>query len=412
MILTGRRLKIASGEADLPDWKVKQYRDDWAARGYDLPEWSPRGIVRHHNRRNVGAGVGTELEKLIGWIVNVDSGDKKGGCGSCKTLRNLLNRRPIEWSKKNTNWIVEQLVGRREQLADSLKIPRAVLGSVFGERACRLGAKGLVSLAIKNAEREPKRQRNARQKRRKIMPPAGSPTIASGPPPLTNPRLTLMFHCYPAFGWQYHAERLQAIIPAFDRLLLGVATDETTASVDEVRAAFGDRWEIFETDNVRGKTGLREVATYQLMLPTLAHETQDVCFCAHGKGAQQHTQDSDAVAWWIDAMYRTVLENRDGVIEALQTKWIAGSFRRPGRHLGTRHRWHYSGTYYAFRSMILSQGVPKYQQRWWGTESWPGDHFPLSASACLFGDDAGTLYKVDEQPRAEFEHWKAAHDTA
>jgi hypothetical protein len=147
------------------------------------------------------------------------------------------------------------------------------------------------------------------------------------------------------------------------------------------------------------------------MLPELPRGQNDITLCLHGKGSQPHTKN-DAIGWWIDAMYETVAYNLDGVIEEMANgAAIVGSFRRHGRFLGTKHNWHYTGTYYAFRNAIaFSNGVPTYRQIWWGTESWSGDHFPISSSACLFGDRANDLYKIDQQPRRELEQWRLSHD--
>jgi hypothetical protein len=78
-----------------------------------------------------------------------------------------------------------------------------------------------------------------------------------------------------------------------------------------------------------------------------------VTFCAHGKGVQGHNVNSEPVTWWTDAMYDTILHNIDGVINEMRNgAAIVGSFRRHGSQLGTTHRWHYSGTFYAFRNAI------------------------------------------------------------
>jgi hypothetical protein len=238
------------------------------------------------------------------------------------------------------------------------------------------------------------------------------PTTPIQPVPFTgDPRLTLMFHVWPhGDSWRRHIEKLEPVLHRFDHLLLGVATDVSTATLEETVAAFGDRWEVTHVvNNPEKRHGLREVATYQQMIKTLGRGVNDVTFCAHGKGAQVHNVNSEPVTWWTDAMYDTILYNIDGVINEMRNgASIVGSFRRHGRQLGTTHRWHYSGTFYAFRNAtILSNGVPQYRQNWWGTESWPGDHFPLSHSACIFGDQVGDMYKANQQPRAAFEQWKA-----
>lgn len=247
-----------------------------------------------------------------------------------------------------------------------------------------------------------------------------SPLIPGKPLPFTcQPSVTLMFHVYPkGESWKRHIDKLAPVLPRCDRLLLGVATDKTTYSLSETVALFGDRWEVFHAENRstgHGKGGLREVATYKQMLSTLPKGQNDITLCLHGKGSQGHTLNT-TIEWWVDAMYQTVAYNLHGVVREMENgAAIVGSFRRKGTQLGTHHRWHYSGTYYAFRNAIVfSNGVPSYREIWWGTESWPGDHFPLSASSCIFGDNAGDLYKPENQPRAELDSWikdKCNNDT-
>jgi hypothetical protein len=224
-----------------------------------------------------------------------------------------------------------------------------------------------------------------------------------------------MFHVWPrGDGWRRHVEKLQPVIDRFDRKLLGIAVDSTTATAAEVAEAFGDGWEIVEVENNPDpRRGLREVETYQLMLPMLETGVNDITVCAHAKGVQDHTAGSEPITWWTDAMYETVIYNLNGVVGAIRGgAAVVGSFRRHGSDLGVRHHYHFSGTFYAFRSCIaMNNGLPTYRRMWWGTESWPGDYFPLSASHCLFGDRIGDPYKIEEQPRAALEEWKAKRGT-
>jgi hypothetical protein len=221
-----------------------------------------------------------------------------------------------------------------------------------------------------------------------------------------------MFHVWPhGDSWKRHIDKLEPVLHRFDRLLLGVATDVSTSTLEETSAAFGDRWEVTHVvNNLEKRTGLREVATYRPMIETLAHGVNDVTFCAHGKGVQGHNVSSEPVTWWTDAMYDTILHNIDGVLEEMRNgAAIVGSFRRHGSQLGTTHRWHYSGTFYAFRNAITFSATACHStdKTGGGLNRWPGDHFPLSHSACIFGDQVGDMYKANQQPRAAFEQWKA-----
>jgi len=238
--------------------------------------------------------------------------------------------------------------------------------------------------------------------------------IPTDPIPFTDtPSLTLMFHVWPfGDGWKRHVEKLAPVVDQFERKLLGIAVDSSTASAAEVEAAFGPNWEVTEVVNNPSKRhGLREVATYQKMMPLLSSGVNDVTFCGHGKGAQAHTAGAEPITWWTDAMYETILYNTSGVLDAMRNgASIVGSLRRHGNQLGTPFKWHYSGSFYAFRNVTaFSNGVPDHQQTWWGTESWPGDHFPLAASHCMFGDNINDLYKPEQQPRAELTEWREQH---
>lgn len=275
---------------------------------------------------------------------------------------------------------------------------------------------GWIDEAIESSKAIEQPKKKGRSSKRRVVRVHNSPTIPSDPLPFTqSPSITLMFHVWPhGDAWKRHLEKLAPILPWCDRLMLGVATDKSTYSLSETVAMFGDKWEVFHAENKPsgfGKTGLREVATYNQMLPELPRGQNDITLCLHGKGSQGHTQN-DVITWWIDAMYETVAYNIEGIVNEMENgAAIVGSFRRKGRQLGTQHKWHFTGTYYAFRNAIaFSNGVPTYRQIWWGTESWPGDHFPMKSSSCLFGDNAGDLYKLSQQPRKELEAWKAERE--
>lgn len=169
---------------------------------------------------------------------------------------------------------------------------------------------------------------------------------------------------------------------------------------------FGSNWEYLEVCNVES---LREVVTYRKMFPMVAStDPNDVTFCLHGKGAQPHVAESEPVSWWIDAMYETVVFNMKEVTRSMEEgASVVGSFRRHGRMLGTLYHWHFSGAFFAIRNArAFRDGVPALRSRWFGLESWPGEHFPLSHSACLFADHVGSLYRIEQQPRAELVQWQ------
>lgn len=376
-----------------------------------------RNRIKPEPGRDHGEMVGTVLARAIGWIKDIKGTSK---CG-CANLQAQMDKQGAEWCERNMDVIVAKMMVNADQLLEHTKFARAVVSSSVGRAACKVAAKMLVQRAIKVGREEAQKRlkkRAPREKpaRGKTVRLAGTPKIPRDPIPFTGPPvLHLMFHVWPrGDAWRLHIEKLAPYLHLFETRNLGVAVDHKTASADETLAAFGPGWEATVVENKvarRGNRGLREVATYQHMLPSLPRGENDVTFCLHGKGVQKHNVGSDAVAWWTNAMYETVLFNHEEVIERMRGgAAIVGSFRRRGPMLRTRHKWHYSGTFYAFRNVIaFNNGVPEYRQRWWGTESWPGDHFPMSSSACIFGDNVGDLYNVDQQPRAELEKWRARH---
>jgi len=356
---------------------------------------------------------GTFLAATITWLTGIEGSTS---CG-CKNLAKEMNQKGPDWCEQNLEYLVGKLMGKRDMLAEVTGVPASVMNSVFADRWLKVGARLLLWNAIRKDRAETAALRAkvsdvvALPMRRSALH-VNSPIIPRTPIPFTaQPVTTLVFHVWPhGDGWRRHLEKLAPIVDSFDRKILGVAYDHTTATVAEVVEAFGCDWEVVEVENnLDTRTGLREVATYQKIFPMLPTGVNDVTFCAHAKGAQKHTARSEPVTWWTDAMYDTILYNRSGVIDAMDNgAGIVGSFRRHGNQLGVRHRWHYSGTFYAIRNHIaFNSGVPAFQQRWWGTESWPGDHFPLESSHCIFADNSGDLYSVAQQPRLELEQWKA-----
>lgn len=398
-LLSGRSGSFTASQLDA-------VREIAASKKLELPDREFEGGSHRHRSFKAGRPgtlLASKIEALTKYIPGL-----KGGCARCKNLMEQMDRQGWRWCKENRNNLIQQIVNNA---ANAHKWIPASLASLvtdtdkFRDRVAAVLDEAISESAKKTLSSILQSPSNSRQAL------LNSPTIPTEVIPFTeSPRLTLMFHVWPhGDGWKRHVEKLQPVLHRFDRLILGVATDESTATVDEVWEAFGERWEIVAVENDPSpKTGLREVATYREILSTLPNGVNDITFCAHAKGAQSHTAASEPVTWWTDAMYEAILYNVDGVIDEIRNgAAIVGSFRRHGKYLGTKYKWHYSGTFYAFRNAIaFSNGVPSYRSRWWGTESWPGDHFPIESSACIFGDRSNDLYKRDQQPRTELEQWK------
>ena len=378
------------------------------------PEYkAKKAIKRERVARLRSSKPGSELAKSLAWVETIKP--KNATCQCNNLAREMDNDGVATCQQRRDDYYLPKMLENKSAITDAMKAEGGLLGvagfvgGLIPDAVALPWLRGKFDAACEAAKPKP-RPRPARAVSDLV---ANSPTFPAEPVAfIGRPRLTLLFHVWPhGDGWRRHIGKLQPILHKFDRLILGIATDRTTATVDEVRAAFGDRWEVVTAENDPSKkTGLREVATYRQMLPMLSGDVNDVTFCAHAKGVQSHTVSSEPVTWWTDAMYETILYNIDGVIDEMRHgASIVGSFRRHGKQLGTKHRWHYSGTFYAFRNVVaFSNGNPSFRSHWWGTESWPGDHFPLEQSACIFGDNIDHLYHKHKQPRAELEQWKAS----
>jgi len=251
--------------------------------------------------------------------------------------------------------------------------------------------------------------------RRSVYDPIAEASVPIDSFPFTSkPHATLLFHCYPTGAWTKHVDMMKKYAKGYDRKIMGIALGSNTASAEEVMEAFGDGWEYIKVQN---DPSLREVATYRKMFDMVnTSDTSSVIVCAHGKCAQSHTVENPVTWWWTEAMYETVVGNLLGIIKAMEDGYtIAGSFRRFGRHFGCRYRYHFSGTFYAFRASKyfgLTPGKsPNLRSQWWGTESMPGDLIQAKDSYCLFGDKIGNLYNEKEQPREALNAWKEQNAT-
>jgi hypothetical protein len=145
-----------------------------------------------------------------------------------------------------------------------------------------------------------------------------------------------------------------------------------------------------------------EVATAEYAFPKLRETGDSITLYAHAKGIRSHTRSSQAVRLWTEMMYETVTFNHDETIRRMTEGYdIVGSFRTFGfRPLVPRHQWHYSGTFWNVRTQSLFDAggnLKPFQQRYGGTEAWPGDHLPSWKAHCVFEDNAPWLRQYDER---------------
>lgn len=334
-------------------------------------------------------------------------------CGSCKAYLLSLNRT----STHDHAAIVQKL------FAEISWPPhwRATHGDKEGQRKriAEIVSGVLASATTACPTPRPQRQQGPQRPPRKTVDRKSIPAVSRQPlaqivprPFTAKPRLTLLFHCWPnGDSWMRHVDYLRPVSGVFDRKIMGVATGPGTATMAEVRAAFGDSWEYLEVTN--DKT-LREVLTYRTMLEMVrSADENDVTFCLHSKGAQSHTAASRQIQWWTEAMYSTVAHNWQGVLSKMEQGYpVAGSFLRVGKHLQTRYGWHFSGTFYAFRNAVAFQkGVPGFASNFYGTESWVGHHFARHEAACMFAENCGDIYKENPQLELELNEWRRLNET-
>jgi hypothetical protein len=162
---------------------------------------------------------------------------------------------------------------------------------------------------------------------------------------------------------------------------------------------------------------LREVVTWRPMLEALgitSMGSREVVFSAHAKGVR-HTVREDHIEAWARLMYRSCLDNFAAVEPLLLSHVFAGSFKRynnfrtPGNHV-----WHYSGTFYWWRpAEVAKRNWQKVDNKFYGTESWPGHQAARDEAACLFLDDCADLYdreywRAEVWPRWSESSWAAA----
>lgn len=360
------------------------------------------GVIASPNVRarasKAGVGVGSVMARKIKWLTGITA--ENATC-NCAVLRDQMDMMGTDWCANNADMIVAKVIANAKS-RESTSIIETVAGMAISTSIGRGVAENAVRKLLHSAIQEVDSRAD------------GSRIPRSGPPPqprpfTSDPSLTLLFHVYPTSAdvLEKHRQWLEPVLPRFQRRILGVAVGEDTMTAEQAANAIGGEWEVVPVSN---NPRLREVKTYKRMMQMLDYSDPNaVTFCAHGKGAQKHTSHSEPVNWWTEAMYRTVLHNIDEVLQQMeQGYYITGSFRRLGRHLGVRHRYHYSGTFYAFRNVLVNGLQDRIRSVWWGTESWPGDCISFSHSACLFGDDCGNLYYEDSQPRNELREWLRA----
>ncbi len=227
-------------------------------------------------------------------------------------------------------------------------------------------------------------------------------------------RRNLLYHIWPVSQndhWRWNVDQLRRRIDQFDGVRsIGVALDEKTVSIEDVKAAFEgtriDHW-ILRKNNPQ----MREGTTFLKLMDTIPDDDSVTCY-AHAKGVR-HEAGSLTTAW-AEMLYRTTFDHWPRVAAALETFPIVGTFKRIGQfRLPGNHCWHYSGTFFWFsnRETFRRPAWRTIHNKFFAcVEAWPANVYRPEEAGCLFGDNAGDLYRPAEIERqlAALVEWEAA----
>lgn len=418
---TNRQVQICKGTSGLKPQSVRSWMIKWGEE--TLPEARANNPAAEKVRiksssiviQSFQRGVGRCLEDRIEGLAKVKTGK---GCGCKKLARDMDKWGPEKCDEEQREFIVAHLVDNAPMLAEAIRTAgrfgSSILSRIVESEIARpmliKGAHILLTQAIEEAREERKIAIDA--KRGKVVQPK---------PPLLfteKPTANLVSHMYLRGDWRYHVERISQIEESFERIVVGVVTGKATEPKEYFKKCLSKHAKDltkYELHYFPNDKNLREVVSYPTLLACVATTDRNhVTFCHHSKGSQPHTLGEESpVRWWTDAMYTTLMENQEEVFKRLEEGYTAiGSFQRVGTFLGPRFKHHYSGTFFALRNArAFINGVPKFRKRWFGTESYCGDHWPVEYTDCIFGKHVGNLYDVENQPRLELEDWKLKHQT-
>lgn len=209
----------------------------------------------------------------------------------------------------------------------------------------------------------------------------------------------LLFHIYPVKGsnWRDQVDELVGRRHIFNgKVLVGIVTDDSTDSPDEVVSRFSGMITSYRVNpNVR-KHG--EGVSFSWMLEAVqSMDPNEISFYCHAKGVTDGygKASRENVHQWTNTMREICLDQMDVVESEIQRKGCVGAFRRLQR-MG-HAKWYYSGSFFWFRHWWVFQRnwgyIPK---KFTGVESWPGMMFDKDEASVIGVDDVGSLYSVRE----------------
>jgi hypothetical protein len=414
----GRSAAICNGTSDLTLHETNKYRAVWGLSEIPESEWTGAKKEHSSNKPKVTThleNVGTALARRIEGLATIKEGS---GC-NCQLLSSKMNEWGIAGCERERPYIIEQLLKNSEVLDVSLS--KASIAYVKGAGIVQATGTA-IKLASdwwsgKDVEHEAKVSganwlldasiEDVKKKKLKPIAKCSTPSLISiplskeqrelhrkavaskpaQPDPFDNPVIHFGAHLWPIRGnWEWHVDRWNEVAETITgHCVVGISdcTDCGIVSIDEVRERLSDRFEIVVVEN--SKEG--ENPTFRHLQQMIPHGNNDLLIYAHGKGVRPHTAASESVRVWTEIMYETVVYNHSEIIRRMAEGYRSfGSFRTFGdAPLSPRHRWHYSGTFFAVRAKYLTGEVkPEYG----GVEAWCGDHIPSSLSWCEFADSA------------------------
>ena len=231
----------------------------------------------------------------------------------------------------------------------------------------------------------------------------------------TTCRSNLIYYIYPRKSelnvWRWNVDELLKHIEQFDgKRIIAVALGPETATLEDVQAAFKNHhvnlWLPVDHNPTLG-----EVSAFEKMLRALPQDESNT-FYAHAKGVTYDDPVKAELAKdWAYMMYESCLSDVNLIQTSLGLSPITGPFYctqhwKDGTPL---HDWHYSGTFFWFRTEELSRpNIFNIVQDRWGVEKWPGNNFTREESGKLFGQNVAWLYNTEELQRMKdlFKTWK------
>jgi Glycosyl transferase family 2/Glycosyltransferase family 25 (LPS biosynthesis protein) len=228
----------------------------------------------------------------------------------------------------------------------------------------------------------------------------------------TDVKRNLIYHIWPKAKtavWRWNVHQLLERIDQFGGVRsIGVVLSEDSATLDEVKEAFGatriDNWIVDQNDPQLG-----EVVTFPKLLATLPQD-DSITFYGHAKGVSY--DDPNKTRDWSKMLYEVCLDDPAYVAASLDQFPVSGPFVRAiPWDGGPKNEWFFSGSFFWFRNsdVFTKRDWSKINPDRWGVECWPGSQFERSEAGELFGQEIGHLYDLTALQHAQgwLKEWKS-----